>query len=182
MSRIDAREKAMQVLYQLESQDKDIVSQLDKFLEDRTYSSEDGIRMTVASYASIEDGEEVTEEFLAIKQSNDLYKADLEDGIIVELTKKDVTYLRNLVLGVWNHKDELDQSYDKYLKNWTVARLPILERVLLRIGTYEILKDESVPDSVAINEVIELSHKYVEEDSYSYINAILGKVSLNKED
>lgn len=164
MSRIDAREKAMQILYQLDIDTVDPEEQYADFLEKYTY----------------EDNFKAEAEAKLNEAAKKQFEEDIDAGLIVALSKDDLKYLKNLVFGVLKHIDELDKIYGQYLKNWTIERLPVLERTLLRIATYEIVYDDNVPDSVAINEAINLSHRYVDEDSYSYINAVLGKVSANK--
>lgn len=151
MSRREAREKAMQLLYQLDSQLDSPIQQVEDFLAQRT--------PLPGATTDIEDDDE-----------------NVKSTVIV-LEEDDRVYLRNLVLQVLEKQDDLDSSYRKYLKKWTPERLPRLERVLLRMGVYEIQFSEEVPDSVAISEIVRLSKKYTEKDSYSYINAVLGNVS-----
>lgn len=149
MSRHDAREKAMQLLYQIDSQDSSPSEQIDLFLEQRTPLA---------------------------GQETDIEEEDGSSAVVV-LEESDQVYLKNLVRGVLAKADELDAMYSKFLKRWTVDRLPRVDRVLLRMGTYEMLYSDDIPNSVAISEIIRLCKIYAEEDSYSYINAVLGKVN-----
>ncbi len=159
MSRIDAREKAMQLLYQLASQEGSEEEQIKLFLEVRTPLK--------------------TQEETEIQAEEDEPTEADEAGkpAYVPLSASDRDYLLALVEGVRSHEKELDALYAPYLVKWTPDRLPKLERMLLRLGTYEIAYAEDIPDSVAINEVVRLTRKYADEDAYSYINAVLGKVS-----
>lgn len=154
MSRRDAREKAMQLLYQLDSQIGDDELQITNFLRERTP-------------LAILDGPEESPE-----DADEAGKAGRR-----EMSESDRAYLQELVRGVKGVEKELDELYGPYLVKWTPERLPRLERVLLRLGTYEIVRNEDVPDSVAINEVVRLTRKYADDEAYSYINAVLGKVS-----
>lgn len=154
MSRREAREKAMQLLYQLESQSEDISGQIKAFLAERTPLPE------MAAAAPLSDDVDRTGK-----------------PAFVPLNNEERIYLENLVKGVLKRSEELDRIYAPYLVKWKPERLPRVERILLRMGTYEIVFCPEVPDSVAINEVILLARGYADEDSYSYINAVLGKVS-----
>ena len=181
MSRKDAREKAMQILYQLESHDIDVPAQIDRFIEDRTYQDKNLPKDLLTNAPAYIDLDETDEVQLNLMKRREQFADDLESGLLVERNENDREYFNNLVAQVWIKRESLDEAYGKFLRSkWSVDRLPQLERVLLRIATYEIVEDEEIPDSVAINEAIELCHKYVDEDSYSYINAVLGQVSKNK--
>ena len=181
MSRKSAREKAMQFLYQLDCQRGNLEKQLEKFIEVRTFveDNEEDIKFLekVKSRISVFDIDSDNEQAIAKAKEEEYYESDLEEGIITSLSSDDIVYLKNLVQGVLENQSELDNIYSKYLHKWSVKRLPKLERVLLRLGTYEISMDSSIPNSVAINEIVELCHAYVDENSYSYINAVLGKVN-----
>jgi N utilization substance protein B len=62
------------------------------------------------------------------------------------------------------------------MEGWTLERVGKVELTILRLAVYEIKYDESVPDTVAINEAVELSKKYGQEDAGSFVNGILAKV------
>lgn len=155
MSRRDAREKAMQLLYQIESQPGDTELQIEAFMAERTPLPEK------AEQAALADDVDKTGK-----------------PAFVPLDENDRVFLEQLVRGVKDEAAELDGLYSEFLVKWKPERLPRLERILLRLGTYEIVKSEDVPDSVAINETVNLARKYADEESYAYINAVLGKVSL----
>ena len=157
MSRKDAREKAMQLLYQLESQKDDQERQIRDFLEERTPLPE-----------------KADEALL----SDDVDKTGKPS--FVPLRENDRQYLEALVRHVLAHAPELDAVYAPYLVNWKPERLPRIERILLRMAVSEIQGGE-VPDSVAINEAVRLCRKYAAEESYSYINAVLGNICRDKE-
>jgi transcription antitermination protein NusB len=67
-------------------------------------------------------------------------------------------------------------------ENWAVTRMPLVDRNILRIATYEILYDAEVPPSVAINEAVELAKVYGGEDSSKFVNGVLGKIALRREE
>ena len=83
-------------------------------------------------------------------------------------------YARSIALGVEEKKDNLDGLIEKYSKGWKVKRLPKVNLAILRLAAYEILFVDDVPESVAINEAVELAKKYSGESDYSFINGVLG--------
>ena len=83
-------------------------------------------------------------------------------------------YGRSIALGVEEKKDNLDGLIEKYSKGWKVKRLPKVNLAILRLAAYEILFVDDVPESVAINEAVELAKKYSGESDYSFINGVLG--------
>lgn len=86
------------------------------------------------------------------------------------------TYLNQLVNGVTNNKVSIDQKIEKNLENWTFNRLAGIEKAVLRIATYEIFYEEDVPESVAINEAVELAHLFGDEKSGKFVNGVLSKM------
>lgn len=79
--------------------------------------------------------------------------------------------------GVCDNKQRLNETISKYSKAWKIARLPKVTLSLLYLALYEMLYVESIPDSIAINEAVELAKKYATSGDASFINGILGSVS-----
>lgn len=94
-----------------------------------------------------------------------------------EVPDKELSYFRTLVEGVLRHADELDGVFGPFLKGWTLDRLPRTDRILLRMAVYEMLHMPGIPASVSINEAVELARRYGGDESFSYINAVLGRVA-----
>lgn len=107
-------------------------------------------------------GEDTWEEVLEQSQARD------------ELSDEDKTFLENEVFGVERHREELDGIIDGYAKGWNLNRLAKVDLTLLRMGLFELLYLPEVPVGAAINEAVELSKRYGEDKSYSFINGILG--------
>lgn len=107
-------------------------------------------------------GEDTWEEVLEQSQARD------------ELSDEDKTFLENEVFGVERHRKELDGLIDGYAKGWNLNRLAKVDLTLLRMGLFELLYLPEVPVGAAINEAVELSKRYGEDKSYSFINGILG--------
>lgn len=85
-------------------------------------------------------------------------------------------YSRLLFEGLSQRIEEIDEIIDKYSKGWKVSRLPKVNLAILRLAIYEIMYVDDVPESVAINEAVELAKKYSGEQDYSFVNGILGAV------
>lgn len=90
-------------------------------------------------------------------------------------------FARELFEGVSSREQELDDVINKYSKGWKANRLPKVNLAILRLAIYEIKYLEDVPNSVAINEAVELAKKYSGEGDYSFINGILGSVAKGEE-
>lgn len=86
-------------------------------------------------------------------------------------------YAKELALGVFNTKDDLDEIIESHLKKgWTLKRISKASLSILRLALYEMTYVDSVPSSVAINEAVELAKKYTIDES-KFINGILGAIS-----
>lgn len=90
-------------------------------------------------------------------------------------------YTRALVKGVTEHLDELDRIIAALAKDWKPERMANVDRNVLRLALYEVLHQPSVPDSVAINEAVELVKAYSTEESHRFVNGILGTVARLRE-
>jgi len=89
-------------------------------------------------------------------------------------------YSLEIVQGVEEHQDQMDDLLDSVLEHWSLYRMPPVDRAIARIGTWEILYNDSVPDSAAINEAVTLAKEFGGEDSSKFINGVLGKVAQLK--
>ncbi|WP_294156672.1 transcription antitermination factor NusB [uncultured Clostridium sp.] len=95
------------------------------------------------------------------------------EGDIKEL---DLTYIKQALIGVENNKEAIDEAISSNLQNWKIERISKVNLTILRLAAYEILFDENVPRSVAINEALEITRKYSDEKSVSFINGVLDKI------
>ena len=89
-------------------------------------------------------------------------------------------YAREIVDGVIDNKDEIDEQIETYSQGWTLARMPTIDRAILRIGIWELLFNDQVPDGVAISEAVEAATVLSTDDSAGFINGLLAKISQNK--
>ena len=97
-----------------------------------------------------------------------------------EELKDDIEYFTDTVKGIVANRDSLDESISKYLKNWTLDRIPKLDKAILETAIYEISYNDEIPTGVAINEAVKLAKKYGTDDSYSYINGVLSSYEKNQ--
>ena len=93
----------------------------------------------------------------------------------------DRAYITRVLDGVVNHLDELDSEIEAASRDWRVERMPRVDLTILRLATWEILHEEDVPGSVAINEAVELASRYSEPASGRFINGVLGTILRKKE-
>lgn len=85
-------------------------------------------------------------------------------------------FLKRLVLGVIEHRSELDRLIERYSENWRLDRIDMIERNLLRMALFELLYCEEIPPKVTINEAIDLGKRYGSEESGSFINGLLDRI------
>jgi N utilization substance protein B len=82
------------------------------------------------------------------------------------------------VTGVEAHQARIDSIIEDISENWSLSRMPLVDRSILRLAVWEMLyRDDDVPDSVAINEAVEMAKVYGGEDSSKFINGILGRLA-----
>ena len=94
------------------------------------------------------------------------------------------SFSEELVLGVFENKDKLDDMIGKSSRNWKLERMSRADRSILRMGAFEILYRPDIPPKVSIDEAVELGKKYGTEDSSGFINGILDNIYnlyLNKD-
>ncbi len=106
----------------------------------------------------------------------------ISDVELVETTNKndisseDKKYIEQVVSGIAEKRDELDEKIKTYLKGWTMDRISKTDLAILRLAVYEMLYREDIPCKVSINEAIELAKAFCEESSPSFINGVLAGV------
>jgi len=90
-------------------------------------------------------------------------------------TDNDKEYIRDVVDGVYEHLDEIDNMIEQALSGWMIDRISKIELVILRLSIYEIKYREDIPSKVTFNEAVELTKKYVGPEKTAFINGLLGK-------
>jgi len=89
-------------------------------------------------------------------------------------------YTRELVGGVQTHQDRLDEILSTYSQGWTLDRMPAVDRVALRLGLWELLYNDEVPDAVAVSEAVALVKDLSTDDSPEFVNGLLGRLQRLK--
>lgn len=102
------------------------------------------------------------------------------ESLIKEQAEIENEFVKTIVFGVEEKKDELDQLANKYLVDWQINRLNKVDQAILRMGIYELLYTET-PSIVAINEAIELSKRYSDEKVTKMINGVLDHIYHGEE-
>ena len=87
-----------------------------------------------------------------------------------------LVYVHDLVEGVQQHHADIDSRIASYADRWTIERMPVIDRNLLRIALFELLWGEDIPVAVAINEAVEMAKAFSTEDSGRFINGLLGRI------
>ena len=86
-------------------------------------------------------------------------------------------YTVSLVEGVIAHRERIDELLSTYAVGWTLNRMPAVDRNVLRIGVYEILYRDDVPDAVAISEAVNLVRDLSTDESPAFVNGLLGRIA-----
>lgn len=116
-----------------------------------------------------------------------LYLVDMNEGSVSEQLDQfwerndcqpDIKlYVEDLLNTIFKNKEAIDTLLEKYSDNWTLSRMAVIDRNLLRLATCEIMyAAATVPPKVAIDEAVEIAKKYGSEDSPNFINGILDRV------
>ena len=93
------------------------------------------------------------------------------------LSQENVAFARELVSGVIQNKEKIDQNIRSFAPAWPIEQIPIIDRNILRLAIFEILLDNKVPVKVAINEAVELAKTFGSDNSSKFVNGVLGSVS-----
>ncbi len=136
MGRKQAREGAMQLLFQMDSNEEFTRENLDMYLENFPFD------------------------------------------------KGETDYIEAIVEGVLENREEIDNSIQQNLQGWLLDRIAKVDLATLRLAIFEIQHMKDIPIEVSINEAIEIAKKYSTDESYKYVNGVLGGFvrSMNKDE
>lgn len=87
-------------------------------------------------------------------------------------------YTETVARGVSEHREHIDELIASHLHGWTLARLPAVDRAILRVAVWELLHAEDVPEPVAVDEAVELAKELSTDDSPGFLNGVLGQIML----
>jgi N utilization substance protein B len=118
-----------------------------------------------------------------------LYAAELRGESPVEALERAVAegdgptneYTTVLVRGVDQHRARIDEVLSSYSEGWTLDRMPAVDRNVLRLGVWELLWADDVPDPVAVSEAMALVQDLSTDESPQFVNGVLGAIVRNKE-
>ena len=117
-----------------------------------------------------------------------LYAADLRgetgaealDRVTADDAAPNNPYTAELVRGVSEHQDRIDGVLRDFAKGWTLERMPAVDRNVLRLGVFEMLYVDDVPDTVAVSEAMALVRDLSTDDSPQFVNGVLGAIQRSK--
>jgi N utilization substance protein B len=89
-------------------------------------------------------------------------------------------YSVELVRGVREHQEQIDQLLTTYSQGWTLDRMPSVDRNVLRLGVFELLYAEDVPDAVAMSEAVAMARELSTDESPTFVNGVLGGILRDK--
>ena len=113
-----------------------------------------------------------------------LYQADVtgtaSDAVCADWREAGRTvtaFATELIEGVTEHQPEIDLLLEEHSQGWTVARMAVLDRAIMRIAVFELMHRPDIPTSVAISEAIEAATELSSDESRRYVNGILGRIA-----
>nr|MBQ8253328.1 transcription antitermination factor NusB [Lachnospiraceae bacterium] len=111
------------------------------------------------------------------QQAEFFFEDEQQEG----LTEKEQKQIQDKFDRIVEKLEEIDQLINEKSVGWNVSRLGKIELAIMRLAVYEIVFDEAIPDSVAINEAVELAKKFAAEESPAFINGVLAKFAPKEE-
>ena len=93
------------------------------------------------------------------------------------LSEENAAFIRELVSGVIQNKEKIDQNIRRFAPAWPIEQIPVIDRNILRLAIFELLFDNKAPVKVAINEAVELAKRFGSDNSPKFVNGVLGSVS-----
>jgi N utilization substance protein B len=98
----------------------------------------------------------------------------LADRVASDVAVND--YTQDLVQGVVAHQTRIDELLSAYAHGWTLDRMPAVDRAVLRLGTFELLWRDDVPDAVVLDEAVEMTRSLSTDESPAFVNGLLGRL------
>ena len=119
---------------------------------------------------------ESADEAIVTRFAQDYYETLHEENDIYadRPNQKQMSYINQVVHVIEANQEELDNYIAKYAIGWHIDRISRLARAIMQLASYEILYVNDVPTSAAVNEAVELTRKYEDEDMVAFVNGILG--------
>lgn len=89
-------------------------------------------------------------------------------------------YTVDVVEGVLERQEQIDEYLSTYSQGWTLERMPVVDLMILRIGSWELLYNDDIPDGVAVSEAVELAKMLSTDESPKFVNGLLGRLQQLK--
>ncbi len=179
-ARSKERALAFQILYSLEFTNIQTLEDLEK-----SYLNAPRVLVRYdnpeASVHHLERNEEDENEAIpyAPPSPQDLQDEDTIEDISLQKELNTEGFAWELVAGVWQNLQKLDNTIEENAKNWRIDRLGRIEVTILRIGLFEILFRDDIPLKVSIAEALELTSQFADAKAHSFINGLLDAVHKN---
>jgi len=100
----------------------------------------------------------------------------------VKYNEKTIEFAKELICGTVENLEEIDSKIKEQLEHWDFNRLSYIDRAILRFSTYSILYRDDIPDTVAIDEAVEIAKAFGTDDSYRFVNGVLDAIRRKKEE
>lgn len=128
------------------------------------------------------DARELVMKLIFQMEAQNDYSVEMRDKFYKEYAegKSQKEYMNNLLDSIIDNRVVIDSAIDRYSDHWKIGRMARVDLAITRLAVAEIMLLEEVPDSVAINEAINIAKKYSTEESSKFINGILGKIEKEK--
>ena len=97
--------------------------------------------------------------------------------LIADLPVMPDEYACSIVLGADDHREDIDALIRKFSEHWSLERMPVIDRALLRLGTYELAWVPETPTGAIITEAVELAKQYSTKDSGRFVNGLLARIA-----
>lgn len=111
------------------------------------------------------------------KSINNASMSEIIDSAVEVRELEDNQFTRCEAIGVFEHIDEIDALIEKHCVGWKLNRVSRVALSAMRICCYELLYENDIPESVSINEAVELTKKYAGDEDSSYVNGVLGSIA-----
>lgn len=106
----------------------------------------------------------------------DHFSNEDSDDLKFDIEAIDINYLNKTILDIINNLELIDKKIEDNSKAWKINRIAKIDLSILRVALVEILYNELIPNATSINEAVKISKKYSADESYKFINGILGSV------
>jgi transcription antitermination protein NusB len=110
-----------------------------------------------------------------------LYEADAKgmapSALLEEIPVEPPPFVTSLVAGVSERQEQIDELIGRFAIDWTIDRMPVIDRMIVRMATFELLCRPDVPTGVVMSEAVELAKRYSTDESGRFVNGILSSIS-----